>query len=466
VDEFLFEHIDGFPEIITSPIEMTEANSSFRIFEGDFTLKNESIEISVTGQINFYWLPNLAVYFSGSPATGIDYLFNAGRNKISFYVLIGGIEIGKGSLVHLTYGGLNKEKYIKGKLSPPVVLGDKSIDVSSLRFSIPNLREFYGLDVKGINNEVTFSAPNRLIFEYGNYIIKIDKAYNYKELRESLDERGGFIILYGGELACKKGSLSYKGVKDTFDCLNVFLSFLNGRRTSAFFIHGIHDDHITWCDWSTYHVSTYKPVTSWPQKYSIVDLNKYVTDLNKLWQKFCELWNNKNDKNFLISVIHWYVEVNDIHDFTEGPIVMAQTALELLYNWWIVENKGIISTPDSDSLSAANKIRLILSQINIDRLVPATLTHLKEFNSKENLDAPGAVVEIRNAIVHSQEKKREKLNAITHKAKDEALQLCIWYIELALLRILNYDGKYYNRCSKERTAIEAEEYVPWTTKAN
>ena len=80
------------------------------------------------------------------------------------------------------------------------------------------------------------------------------------------------------------------------------------------------------------------------------------------------------------------------------------------------------------------------------------------------IDAPDAVVQIRNAIIHSQEEKRKKLSEINHKAKYEALQLCIWYIEMSLLCILGFDEKYFNRCSSKLSSGNAEEFVPWSKK--
>ena len=73
----------------------------------------------------------------------------------------------------------------------------------------------------------------------------------------------------------------------------------------------------------------------------------------------------------------------------------------------------------------------------------------EDFKSEKLIDAPEAVVQIRNAIVHSQEEKRAKLNKIENMAKYEALQVCIWYIEVALLKILDYKGDYTNRCSEQ-----------------
>lgn len=41
------------------------------------------------------------------------------------------------------------------------------------------------------------------------------------------------------------------------------------------------------------------------------------------------------------------------------------------------------------------------------------------------------------------------------QAKYQALQLALWYIELSILKILKYEGRYWNR------AMEKNEIVPW-----
>lgn len=299
----------------------------------------------------------------------------------------------------------------------------------------------------------------RLILENEAYLILIDQCQNFKEASESLKEKGGYVILYDGEITSKKGPLKYEDARDLFYCFNTFMTFLNGKRTSAMFQHGKFDDEIKWRDYTAYFVDQHKSVQSWPQSHS-------VAGLDDMWKSFSTLWKNPEDKNFLTTAIHWYVEANGHSGFSEGSIIMAQTALELLYNWFVVERKKLILGKDSENISAANKIRLLLSQLNILFTVPASFTKLNEFvdSNKDILDAPDAVVQIRNAIVHSQEEKRKKLSAIHYKAKYEALQLCIWYIEMALLRILDFDEKYYNRCSSEIFKNKAEEYVPWSSR--
>jgi len=64
-------------------------------------------------------------------------------------------------------------------------------------------------------------------------------------------------------------------------------------------------------------------------------------------------------------------------------------------------------------------------------------------------------VQIRNAIVHSQKDKRAKLNGFTTDEKYEAKKFGLWLIELSILKIVGYKGKYYNRCN------DLDENVPY-----
>jgi len=81
-------------------------------------------------------------------------------------------------------------------------------------------------------------------------------------------------------------------------------------------------------------------------------------------------------------------------------------------------------------------------------------------------DGVEAFVQIRNAIVHSQEGKRKKLTKISDNTKYQALQLSLWYIELSLLYVLEFKGKYYNRCSGKLWAGDGEEEVPWNRESS
>ena len=452
----LIEIYKDYPKIIESHIKMTEANSQILIYEGDFVLKHGENKFNINGSIYFNWLPNSGTYFTGSPTDQKLDAFIILNRLNSFTILINDLEFGTGFITNTNIETHKGESRIKGVMSQQAVFGDKSISVKTIVFSVPNLRQFHGHSVKKIDEDKISVCKGRLELENDKYLILIDQSYNYNELKKELEEYGGFILLHNGEITSKKEHISFEESQEIFHCLNTFLTFLNGRRTSALFRNGIYgNDHI-WCDYTNYFVDSYKPTTSWPQKNSIIDLNK-------IWQNFSSLWSNKDDKDFLTSAIHWYIESNNYSGFVEGSIVMAQTALELLYNWWIIENKKMITGKDSENISASNKIRLLLSQLNINHSVPVGLTYLKDYVDSEIQinDGPEALVQIRNAIVHSQVEKRKKLSSIHYRAKSDALQLCIWYIEMSLLGILEYNDRYYNRTSNELIMSKAIEFVPW-----
>jgi hypothetical protein len=120
----------------------------------------------------------------------------------------------------------------------------------------------------------------------------------------------------------------------------------------------------------------------------------------------------------------------------------------------VIEKRELLIGKDAESISASNKIRLLLSQVQNTAEVPEAFSDLKSFMT-DSIDIPDAVealVQIRNEIVHSQEAKRKKLANINWKVKYQLRELSIWYIEHALLSTLDFKGKYYNRCSGSKWA--------------
>lgn len=442
------EKLKDVPQIIESSIKMTEPNSIIEIFKGEFTIQNEEIEVKVIGSLCYEWFPHPRPTFSGEPKIGTGALFSQIIKANTFKIIIDGLDTGEGYITESNFGGPNQKAFIQGIYSQTAFIGDRSIPVERIIFSVPNLREFLGALVKKEKQNSISSLMNRIELENENNIFILDKSSEYKELNNSLRKKGGYVLQYSGELTSKKGPLLFKDIGDSFHCLNTFLNFLNGRRTSALFISGFVGQEKIWSDYSSYSVNSYKYVHSWPTQFP---------DLSDIWQRFCHLWKDNNNKDFLTSAIHWYVEINNNAGYIEGSIIMAQTALELIYNWWIIEDKKLILGRDSENISASNKIRLLLSQLNVSASIPESFNYLKELVGKDNVaDAPDAIVLIRNAIVHSNHDKRKKLLEIDNDAKYEALKLSIWYIEMALLRILEFDGKYEDRCSK------TSRYVPWS----
>lgn len=450
------DYYETIPNVITSEYIMDKPNQSIDIFEGEYSLKKEDRAITLKGKIFFNWLPTQNVKFEGlvkeSELNYIDELDFC--SEIELY--INEYVLGK-ALIQNIKRSQNADLRIEvdGIINSESIFGDTSISVSKVIFTIPNLRDLLGNPVKVKNEKGGVNTYlGRSIFENDKYVIIIDKLSNYKTLFDDLKKQGGFINLYTGEITKKKGDISFKEIQELRHTFSVFLSFLNGRRCTPLLLQGVHDNEIKWTDFTTYRTEPFKTVVSW--------LPMLPKDgLNELWCNFTNLWKNENDKDFLEFIVHWYLEANGNSAKIEGSIIIAQVALELIYNWLIIEKKKLIIGKDGENISAANKIRLLLSHIKLEIHTPNAQINLKKFikDNNEIVDSVDAFVSIRNALVHSQVEKRKKLTKISPEVQIEALQLSIKYIEHSILSILDYKGKYYDRCSGKLYEGEGEIYI-------
>jgi len=441
--EKFFENI---PSRITPSIKMDDVNQIIKVYEGEFDLKTDSITIKLTGTITFNWFPSQGLIFSGTIIENSGNIISLLTSRDTLELILKGSKFGDTIITHAS-------NVIEGIItSKTLIIGDKSISVDKVRFTIPNLRQFLGGAVKEtIKESIITSSRSRIIFENTDYKIIIDWLHDYKERFKLLNSKGGYITLYSGELTKKKGSIDYSELRSIFYCFSTFISFLNGRRCSALFIQGIYNNEEKWYDYTANPTDQYKGVLSWPQESNI-------DGLNELWQNFYSLWKNEENRDFLTTVIHWYNEANSNSGHAQGSIIMTQTALELIYNWLLIENKKMLIGKDSENISASNKIRLLLSQLNAEQEIPNAFIELKAL--PKIIDGPDAFVQIRNAIVHSQEEKRKRLSEMPVKAIFQARHLGIWYLELSLLYLLNFKAKYSNRTLiNDKSGCEVQ--VPW-----
>lgn len=181
-----------------------------------------------------------------------------------------------------------------------------------------------------------------------------------------------------------------------------------------------------------------------------------------LFQSYTKLW--KGASYEIKSLIDWYSIVNSNNGYRDDKLVMGQAALELLYNWYIVEQKGLLKGDDARNIDASNKIRLLLNEIRLNTTCPPTLNRVQEMIDDKDLklkDAIDVIVEIRNAIIHSNLHKRTKISKIIGEAKYQVLNLTAYYLELAILFTFGYSGTYVNRLSSKNLEVEAIENVPW-----
>jgi hypothetical protein len=107
---------------------------------------------------------------------------------------------------------------------------------------------------------------------------------------------------------------------------------------------------------------------------------------------------------------------------------------------------------------------MFLARAGIPTAIPATMTSLNRYGigkyprDPEMRTGPIALTDYRNEVVHPDRPRRSE--DLGWKIGYEARQLALWYLELALLWICDYQGDYVSRPLKPRVIGEVNR-VPW-----
>src|SRR5699024_10854313 len=161
------------------------------------------------------------------------------------------------------------------------------------------------------------------------------------------------------------------------------LSFVNGRRTAPLFLEGFKNGENVFTAFRIPKIDAYNDVLSWLPR-------AIFGELNNPWNVFYNLWTkNEDTQDALFTIVHWYVEANKNSGFYQGELIMATTALELIFNWWMISVKGKFG--EKDEISLSGKIRELLKEINHETAVPETFESLHEFSRNadgESKDGP------------------------------------------------------------------------------
>lgn len=436
-----------FPHHLETTQFMNNPNEEVIFHEGEFIVNWKGHFIKCFGTLYFQWLPRLTIKFKWKPDSETKQLWRPLESDIGIEITSENSEIkAKGVL----YKFLNKDEYIHCLLSNPIKYGTKDSEVDCVRFEIANLRSFNGNYVRKDNT----AKGNRLKFVNSESKIFIDQYWKYLSLKGNLSSTGGYQLLYTGILEPNnKGRITFKRASEILNSFSYFLIFINGRRCFPLFRTGLIENEIIWGDFTPYFNDEYKYVYSWATEQN-------YNDIENIWENFDKLWQDKNDRESLKTILHWYTEANSNTAFNEGSIVLLQNSLELLFHWLISEKLKYVNTNDADNLSASAKIGFLLSHFNLKPEIPKEFESLISYSAKNNIvNGPEAFTRIRNCIVHPNHKKRKALLEIESKAKLEALHLGIWYVESILLKYLNYSGNYKNRCKTLKNLKDSEKFA-------
>lgn len=142
-------------------------------------------------------------------------------------------------------------------------------------------------------------------------------------------------------------------------------------------------------------------------------------------------------------------------------IPIACSGLELL-GWSILQHRQWLTPDDLGKLSAGARTRLFLQWASIPINLPSgfdALTAWRGRQGRPHVAGPELIFEVRNRVVHPP-KRLSDPEWLQPDELWEAFRLATWYLELALLRILNYNGEYVS-CLQLTGWTWKTEPMPW-----
>ena len=180
----------------------------------------------------------------------------------------------------------------------------------------------------------------------------------------------------------------------------------------------------------------------------------------ELFPLFSQYWQRSPESAELLhSVIYWYAQANTKGGYPaiDAALILAQAALERLAHFYVLEEKKAVSAEGFEKLRASDKLRILFALLHIpvafpDFLQPSTK---RVIASAKLQDVPHFIIEMRNQEVHPKEKYKDESKELTY----DAWRLGLWCIELSVLAICGYQGKYWNRIAARSRQVT--EWVPW-----
>lgn len=326
--------------------------------------------------------------------------------------------------------------------------------VQNIVFHVPNFRDYRGEPIRdGLS-----AWTGRAALRFDKWKIDID-SLRQDGLSKELKATGGFGITHVGCLAQQDGGLfSPADAEDCLDCLGWFLSFCNGRWTAPILHVGCdRDSTFVSHEWTMPRISPYRVVRSW-----FSDLRRNV--LSEVYPGFAARWSNETWSQTLRSAIYWYVLANAPGVAIENGVILAHVAFESLGWTLFVEDTKSLSSDGYNRLAGADKLRLLLNQCRIPIDVPSELPSLRTAAKAENwIDGPGSLAAVRNAYVHPSKKNRDRLSRAGNEAEYQAWVLSMYYLELLLLYLSDYQGEFSSRLIGGVFTGQEVGEVPWNS---
>lgn len=453
-------YFTSLPKRLEPTFVVGKPNAPIAIYNGPVAITYEDKSSKCDVEITFRWFPKKGVEFviENNRPDVFQLFLRQMKTPTLLSFQIDDFEIGQILPTHLN----TKDDIftITGLINPPVVwkkMSSAELKADHIKFHLFNFVKIFGEGVR-TSNIGHSSSLARLSFPTDRHVIHVDCILRDGPEWAEISQYGGYGLTHVGEIQpLGKETINRNEFTTIMDDFGLFLSFLAGRQIAPFFVTGQNGDEKLWIEYNNHNQAPYTYYDCWlPQQF-----NEHI---GGLWGKFYQFCENPYDRSTLQLVIHWYLSANRHSGGLEGAIILLQNAFELLFRWIVVEQKKMASTEGGDTLRASDKIRMLLYVINCATDLPTHYQQQFEDLIKKDpslTDFPYLFTEIRNSYVHSGRKKREKIDRLPPAYLYAILTCGLYYVELLLLYLLNYEGSIAQRISTIKYHRGNEVVVPW-----
>lgn len=434
-----------------------DVNQSVFLYEGEFRVRAGDQCLAASGTAYLQWLPSPGIEVE------IETSEPVGLNPTSLTVELPGFAT-KNVLAYSTNWGSTPSGQTRiGAHAGQIEWGAEQTALRSVGFQVVNFPDVITPGPLAVPGDPTADAGDyggtiqTASLTYDGWRIRIVAVPQATDRYTQLKATGGYAFTHAGQLTrVDDTTFSVEQAKDILESVRVFLCFARGAACALPIQWGRDkDNEIVWRRFQSPIVDRWKRTyTSWfPETQGEI--------LAQLFHAFCRFHQNPKLSEPLGVALHWYRHCNTQSSGLEGSLVLGMASLDLLGGLVVVDRYRSMLAEDYDLLPGAKKLRKLLSALKLQPVIPWRYQGLIRFARRNGgWDSCQALAELRNGFVHAKEKNRRVVfGQAGRAATPDALQLSLWYQELALLRVLDYRGSYHDRTTA--TWTHQVEPVPW-----
>ncbi|MGM9922055.1 MAG: hypothetical protein ACI33O_12455 [Bhargavaea sp.] len=414
-------------DALVSPLKMNFVNQAVHLYSGEFSLE-DGIEIfQLNGQVTLKWYPESKIEWAGT-ITGLGISVEKAEKFLqesvfrTYRIMTPTGFRGEAFISRFDMESGELAGSISGAFSQPLRPAER------LQFSVVN---FYGTAGEPIRH-LNLVYRGRMRVRHGAYRILFDQVHNYDETYRSLDELGGYGVTHAGLIERTDGQpADPKTVNELIDALNWVLSFNAGRSVGICSIHGSDAQGNMFKQYRVPAVDSWKNQANWCPGVG----NDPEDKLGRLVENVMGKFTIPHWQQTLPRLLHWYLSAKSA-GFAENRLVSVHAALVKLAWKVLVEEEKVLSAQEFERFPVDMQIRRLLQFCAIPAAIPRHTIRVGGY-----ADGPQLIAAYYKETIHA---NRRNLQALSDRDKEAILQLGVQYLELALLHLLGYTGRYNN----------------------